>query len=116
MRAYASSPRTCEVKGVGSRSVIDGLGLFQKPNVLEPHRHVAYAQSMCRQSMCRIAERRSSVMMSILEAHPERAFWEIRASKTKGLWFKKRPKTLFPDASLEIRPGTGVFRPTVGVA
>jgi hypothetical protein len=36
-----------------------------------------------------------------LEAHPERAFWEIRASKTKGLWFKKRPKTLFPDASLE---------------
>jgi hypothetical protein len=37
-----------------------------------------------------------------LEAHPERAFWEIRASKTKGLWFKKRPKTLFPDASLGI--------------
>jgi hypothetical protein len=36
----------------------------------------------------------------LLEAHPERAFWEIRASKTKGLWFKKRPKTLFPDASL----------------
>jgi len=39
-----------------------------------------------------------------LEAHPERAFWEIRASKTKGLWFKKRPKTLFPDASLGLRP------------
>jgi hypothetical protein len=37
---------------------------------------------------------------ALLEAHPERAFWEIRASKTKGLWFKKRPKTLFPDASL----------------
>jgi hypothetical protein len=43
-----------------------------------------------------------------LEAHPERAFWEIRASKTKGLWFKKRPKTLFPDASLGevVRSGT----------
>ena len=41
-----------------------------------------------------------------LEAHPERAFWEIRASKTKGLWFKKRPKTLFPDASLERHPGS----------
>jgi hypothetical protein len=53
---------------------------------------------------------------SPLEAHPERAFWEIRASKTKGLWFKKRPKTLFPDASLEIRPETWIFQPTVGVA
>jgi len=43
---------------------------------------------------------------SSLEAHPERAFWEIRASKTKGLWFKKRPKTLFPDASLVSRSQT----------
>ena len=37
---------------------------------------------------------------TVLEAHPEMAFREIRESKTKGLWFKKRPKTLFRDASL----------------
>ena len=55
----------------------------------------------------------------LLEAHPERAFWEIRASKTKGLWFKKRPKTLFPDASLaatslDLDEGRGIHSGAVG--
>src|ERR1019366_6785075 len=29
-----------------------------------------------------------------------KGLWEIRASETKGLWFEKPPKTLFPDEPL----------------
>jgi len=60
----------------------------------------AFLCGLC--ALCGESFLRGSIL--ILEAHPERAFWEIRASKTKGLWFKKRPKTLFPDASLEAHP------------
>jgi len=40
-----------------------------------------------------------------LEARPEKRFLENRASETKGLWFEKPPKTLFPDGPLGFLPG-----------